>query len=78
MRRFKSVAQALASGSEEYVALEEDALAALRQAGFEPDYVSIRRAETLDAPDRDSDELVVLAAATLGNARLIDNVVVAV
>ena len=74
----QDVAQALASGSEEYVALEEDALAALRQAGFEPDYVSIRRAETLDAPDRDSDELVVLAAATLGNARLIDNVVVAV
>ncbi len=74
----QGVAQSLAAGSEDYATLEETAVAALRSAGFEPDYVSIRRAETLDAPDRDSDELVVLAAATLGKARLIDNVVVAV
>jgi len=27
-------------------------------------------------PDRDNDELVILAAARLGNARLIDNIIV--
>ena len=49
---------------------------ALLEAGFEPEYISIRRAESLLMPDRDSDELVVLGAARLGDARLIDNVLV--
>ncbi len=50
----------------------------LQQAGLEPEYVAIRRALDLSEPDRDCDELVVLAAARLGHARLIDNVVVTV
>jgi pantothenate synthetase len=40
--------------------------------------VAIRRATNLQAPDRDTDELVILAAARLGDARLIDNVVVGI
>jgi len=45
----------------------------LRQAGFTPDYMEVRSAKTLaNATDADS-ELVVLAAAQLGKARLIDN-----
>lgn len=40
--------------------------------------MSIRRAENLAEPDRDSDHLVVLAAARLGKARLIDNLLVEV
>ncbi|MFQ6372612.1 pantoate--beta-alanine ligase [Shewanella sp. YIC-542] len=56
-----------------------DALAhantALQQAGLRPDYVEIRHAHTL-APVTDTDkELVILAAAYLGKARLIDNLV---
>lgn len=66
----------LQSGKTAYKKLEKSAFSELRKLGFEPDYVSIRRAETLAAPDRDNDRLVVLAAARLGNARLIDNVIV--
>ena len=45
-------------------------------AGFDPEYIGIRRAVNLDPPDRDNDEIVVLGAARLGAARLIDNIVV--
>jgi len=72
----QDIARALESGAHDYGDLEERASEALRAAGFEPEYVSIRRAETLDPPDRETDELVVLAAAQLGKARLIDNVLV--
>lgn len=70
------VANILENGSEDYEWLENDASEKLAQAGFDPEYVSIRRAESLDAPDRDTDELVVLGAAKLGSERLIDNVLV--
>ena len=66
----------LESGKRNYEELEEQAVSELQKLGFEPQYVSIRRAENLGMPARDHDELVVLAAATLGKARLIDNVVV--
>ena len=72
-RELRQVAQALASGNRDYAELEGAAITALEKAGFAPEYVSIRRAENLDPPDRDTDELVVLAAARLGKARLIDN-----
>lgn len=68
----------LQAGQREFSELEATALERLRQAGFEPDYVGIRRAEDLSVPDRDCDELVVLAAANLGNTRLIDNIVITV
>jgi pantoate--beta-alanine ligase len=42
-------------------------------AGFGPDYVSVRRAADLGLPQAEDRELVVLAAARLGRARLIDN-----
>ena len=66
----------LESGKRNYEELEKQAVSDLRKLGFEPDYVSIRRAENLGMPDRDNDELVVLGAAHMGKARLIDNVVV--
>jgi len=72
----KTVAERLQSGQRDFAALESDAREMLSKKGFEPDYVSIRRAENLDMPDRDSDELVVLAAASLGETRLVDNMLV--
>ena len=72
----KSIGQELESGNRNYDELEVHAVAELRKLHFEPEYVSIRRAENLDTPDRDNDELVVLAAARLGKARLIDNIIV--
>jgi len=55
------------------VAAEQEALETLRQAGFRPDYVSVRRAEDLAEPSAADRGLVVLAAAWLGRTRLIDN-----
>ncbi len=72
----KSIGKELESGNRNYDELEVHAVAELRKLHFEPEYVSIRRAENLDTPDRDNDELVVLAAARLGKARLIDNIIV--
>jgi len=73
-----AVANDLQNGRRDYEELETESIAKLRDAGFNVDYLSIRRAQNLEIPDRDCDELVVLAAAHLGNARLIDNIVVTV
>ncbi len=70
------VAAALAAGRRDFAALEADAAAALAAAGFRPDYVAIRRAADLGEPAAGDAGLVVLAAAWLGRARLIDNRVV--
>lgn len=70
------VARSLESGADSYEALEKRAIDRLKKEGFMPEYVSIRRAENLDEPDRHTDELVVMAAARLGKSRLIDNVLV--
>ena len=59
----------------ESIALVLAAAGALVAAGFDPDYVEVRRATDLGRPNGESgDELIVVAAAWLGQARLIDNV----
>ncbi len=68
----------LQAGKRNYEELEQQAVDALRVAGFDPEYVGIRRAENLEPPDRDNDEIVILAAAQLGTARLIDNIIVTI
>jgi pantoate--beta-alanine ligase len=45
----------------------------LCQHGFKPDYISIRRQHDLQIPDASDQQLIILAAAWLGNTRLIDN-----
>lgn len=72
------VGAALQNGKRNYAELEKTAIASLEKAGFGIDYVAIRRAQNLAPPDRDCDELVVIAAVDLGVARLIDNVVVTI
>ena len=74
----QQLAADLQSGKRAFDDMERAAMSALGSKGFAPDYVAIRRAANLEAPDRDTDELVILAAARLGKARLIDNIVVAV
>lgn len=56
------------------VGAETDALTALEASGFRPDYVSVRRQSDLGVPGPDDRKLVILAAAWLGRARLIDNI----
>ena len=61
-------------GSEGGYAEEEvRAQAALTTAGFRPDYLSVRRQADLAVPGPVDRKLVILAAAWLGRARLIDN-----
>jgi pantoate--beta-alanine ligase len=74
----QGAARDLQAGKRNYQELESQAMRTLANAGFTPDYVAIRRAENLEVPDRDTDQLVVLSAARLGKARLIDNVLVEV
>jgi pantoate--beta-alanine ligase len=66
---------ALGAGRTDYAELERQALDRLRDAGFRPDYVAVRRAKDLGEPmpGQPSDALIVLGAAWLGGARLIDN-----
>ena len=59
-------------------AIEREAMHRLEQAGFRPEYVSVRRSEDLRAPMPADTRLSILAAAWLGPARLIDNVQVQV
>jgi pantoate--beta-alanine ligase len=63
----------IAAGQRNYPALEEQGAATLRAAGMQPDYFAVRDAATLMAPDAATCEIVVLTAARLGKARLIDN-----
>ena len=57
--------------------LEADAMRALAARGWQPDYLTVRRREDLQAPDAQDalrpQSLVVLGAARLGTTRLIDN-----
>ena len=52
--------------------LEAEAMQTLRQRGWQPDYLTVRRRQDLQAPQA-GDALVVLGAAKLGKTRLIDN-----
>ena len=72
----KRVRQALRRGEWDFCALEVQASQALQVAGFDPDYVEVRRAGDLSRPngvESAGEDLIVLAAAWLGKARLIDN-----
>ena len=61
-------------GEHDLAVVEQAAMAQLGEAGFEPQYLSIRRCTDLGLPESEQDERVVLAAAMLGVTRLIDNV----
>ncbi len=60
-------------GDRDFAAIERSGLEALDTAGFRPDYFAVRRANDLSNPDANTRHLVVLTAARLGRARLIDN-----
>lgn len=64
--------EAIEAGSNDFAALEQSGYSALQQSGFRPDYFSILDAATLGPPAQD--DVVVLTAARIGRARLIDNV----
>ena len=55
------------------VALERRCEEELKTMGMRPEYISVRRASDLDLPQAGDQDLIILAAAWLGGARLIDN-----
>jgi len=57
----------------DYDGLAAQAINMLRESGWRPDYVAIRRGEDLQPPQASDSRLIILAAAWLGNTRLIDN-----
>lgn len=72
-RTLETVAQALKAGRTDHDALVEEARNLLSEKGFEPDYVEVRRSDDLALASPADRALVVLGAARLGEARLIDN-----
>lgn len=66
------IAVAIKNGESDYEKLEKDAVFSLKEAGFRPDYLNICDSETLKVAM--SQKIVIIAAAWLGKARLIDNI----
>ncbi len=60
-------------GDQNFTALSNQGLSKLQAMGFEPEYVDIRRADDLEPAGPNDISLVILVAARLGKARLIDN-----
>jgi len=71
-------AEKLRSGDKQFLEIERAGVRTLQEAGFKPDYFAVRQAADLAPPEPSATELVVLTAARLGKARLIDNVQVSV
>jgi pantoate--beta-alanine ligase len=63
-------------GDHDLAGIEQAGMMQLREAGFQPQYVSIRCSADLSIPASRHDRLVVLAAAMLGSTHLIDNITV--
>jgi pantoate--beta-alanine ligase len=72
-RTLQAAALRLRAGECDYPGIERTGIEALERAGLQPDYFAVRRAEDLGAAQPDTRHLVVLTAARLGKARLIDN-----
>jgi pantoate--beta-alanine ligase len=76
----KAMAEALLQGETDVPALEARATQALKARGWKPDYLTVRLRSNLQSPPAqaltalaNNAALVVLAAARIGNTRLIDN-----
>jgi pantoate--beta-alanine ligase len=72
-RVLQDVAVQLQASRNDVASLERQATETLAARGWKPDYVAVRRRTDLQPPTTGDEPLVVLAAARLGNTRLIDN-----
>ncbi len=69
-----AVAKRLQAGDNEFASMERYGVQTLESAGLRPDYFAIRQAHDLSTANPATRHLVILTAAHLGHARLIDNV----
>lgn len=65
--------ESIMDGVTDYPALEEQANNTLKEYGFSPDYFHICDQKLLRPASKEETDIVILAAAKLGKARLIDN-----
>jgi pantoate--beta-alanine ligase len=72
----KAAAEAILRGDNAFAAIEDRSMETLKATGFKPDYFAVRRAEDLGLPEETPTDRRILAAAWLGQARLIDNIAV--
>ena len=75
-RSLNHIGNALAAGANDFATLIAEARALQEQAGFRPDYLEIREADSLRPAGNADRSLVILAAAWLGTTRLIDNLTI--
>ena len=73
-RTLSDMVSAIQAGAVDYSKLLTAGLKALKAAGFRPDYLEIRQADTLQTATADDQHLVILVAAFIGSTRLIDNI----
>ncbi len=66
----------LVAGDRDYARLEEEGVRTLTGSSLRPDYFVVRRASDLGLPSPADRQLVVMTAAHVGRARLIDNIMV--
>lgn len=72
-RQLELIKAEINAGANNFAVLEQLAIENLSKAGFEPEYVVVRETSTLLPPKNHEDSKVILAAAKLGDIRLIDN-----
>ena len=77
-RVLRDMARRIASGARDYHSIAADGREALSAAGFQPDYLEICNADTLQSASGADSAIVILAAAFLGRTRLIDNLRLAI
>lgn len=70
----KQIVDSIYQGNTDFIGLEQAAAQNLNSNGWLTDYISIRSARTLLPVSKEDTALVVLAAAKIGNTRLIDNI----
>jgi pantoate--beta-alanine ligase len=75
-RTINSMAAAIQAGEVNFNKLVTAGLKSLKAAGFRPDYLEIREANSLKPASPDDLHVVILAAAFIGSTRLIDNIAV--
>ena len=73
-----TIKQSILDGETDYLTLQTNTISELTLQGFKPDYIEVRNAFDLSIATQDNKELVILASAWLGNARLIDNITLSI
>jgi pantoate--beta-alanine ligase len=73
-QELRKVRKSVLKRSDSFRKIESRAMKALEKSGFEPQFVTVCRQEDLAPAGKNDRKLIILAAARLGEARLIDNI----